>query len=225
MVLDAKKPEADIEGAARDGDVIYWVSSHGTSRKGKRRASRLQFFGTRIIDGATLALEPVGKPYTRLLDDLDNFYPGADFNIEGLAMGPGGSVLLGLRSPVFDGRALVMRITNPREVLDGEPPVFSDESYLDLGGLGIRSIDRLGDGYLVAAGPSGDERTARLFLWDGAAGVTALPIELGDIMPEALVVRGRTVLMLSDDGSLRVGSKECKRTNSRRFRGRTVEIP
>jgi hypothetical protein len=116
-------------------------------------------------------------------------------------------------------------MSNPREVLLGVAPAFGAPILLELGGLGIRSIERLGDGYLIAAGPSSDERRARLFRWDGAAAVTPVDRDLGDFMPEALVVREQSVLMLSDDGSLRVGRKECKRSSAKRFRGRTVDLP
>src|SRR5262245_37303240 len=34
---DPKHPEADIEGATRLGDLIYWITSHGTNEEHKPR--------------------------------------------------------------------------------------------------------------------------------------------------------------------------------------------
>ena len=60
--------EADLEGAARVGDVVYWISSHGRNRKGKRVEARMRFFATKIYnDGLKSVLRPFGSPYTRLL--------------------------------------------------------------------------------------------------------------------------------------------------------------
>lgn len=44
--LDAKKGESDLEGAARVGDRIYWISSHGVNKNGKFEPNRQRFFAT-----------------------------------------------------------------------------------------------------------------------------------------------------------------------------------
>ena len=44
--------EADIEGTARVGNFIYWVTSHGRNRKGKRRWARHQLFSAQWSDTA-----------------------------------------------------------------------------------------------------------------------------------------------------------------------------
>ena len=36
---DPEETEADIEGAARVGDRVYWIGSHGRSKKGKNERS------------------------------------------------------------------------------------------------------------------------------------------------------------------------------------------
>src|SRR5687767_3658238 len=43
-----KFAEVDIEAAARVGDRIYWISSHGQNAKGKARESRHRFFATSV---------------------------------------------------------------------------------------------------------------------------------------------------------------------------------
>ncbi|MCU0787450.1 MAG: DUF3616 domain-containing protein, partial [Verrucomicrobia bacterium] len=34
LAVQAKSPEADIEGAARMGDIVYWITSHGRNKDG-----------------------------------------------------------------------------------------------------------------------------------------------------------------------------------------------
>ncbi|MDQ3959938.1 MAG: DUF3616 domain-containing protein [Pseudomonadota bacterium] len=48
LKLDPKHPEADIEGATRIGDRIYWITSHGTNKEGKPRPSRHRLFATEV---------------------------------------------------------------------------------------------------------------------------------------------------------------------------------
>src|SRR5437879_7631388 len=69
--LDARKPESDLEAAARIGDRAYWITSHGRNKSGKLRLSRERFFATQIVTNAHgVALRMVGRPYEDLLRDL-----------------------------------------------------------------------------------------------------------------------------------------------------------
>lgn len=71
LQLDPNFPEADIEAAARMGDRIYWISSHGRNKDGKLRPNRYRFFATEIQKTDTgVSLKPVGRPYTTLLTPL-----------------------------------------------------------------------------------------------------------------------------------------------------------
>src|SRR3954471_14224711 len=65
-----KRTESDLEGAARVGDRIYWISSHGRNREGQVEEHRHRFFATQIEGKKGLKLEPIGEAYTGLLDDL-----------------------------------------------------------------------------------------------------------------------------------------------------------
>ena len=40
------KGETDIEGAARLGDLVYWITSHGRNTRGKEQPRRQRFFAT-----------------------------------------------------------------------------------------------------------------------------------------------------------------------------------
>ncbi|MCU1526275.1 MAG: hypothetical protein JWP75_38, partial [Frondihabitans sp.] len=62
--------EIDIEGATRQGDVIYWEGSMSTSSSGKVAAARSTVFATRVTGaGADATLTYLGS-YTGLLADL-----------------------------------------------------------------------------------------------------------------------------------------------------------
>ena len=71
LEADGEHPEADIEGATRIGDRIYWITSHGRNKDGKLRPSRYRFFATSIeTEGDETKITPVGSPYKRLAHDL-----------------------------------------------------------------------------------------------------------------------------------------------------------
>jgi hypothetical protein len=62
--------DSDIEGAARVGDRIYWITSHGRNSKGRRRKGRHRLFATDLTGSATdLVVAWVGR-YDDLVVDL-----------------------------------------------------------------------------------------------------------------------------------------------------------
>lgn len=210
--------ESDLEGAATIGERIYWISSHGRNKKGKFQERRHRFFATELRNGKLI---PVGQPYSKLLDDmiaapqLDQYGlaeasgkmpedTGA-LNIEGLAATPAGGLLIGLRNPA----PLVIELLNPAEVIEGLPAVLGAGIKLDLGGLGIRSLELVGAAYMIVAGPPADVGDFALYQWSGKA--ADKPVLLGHqdfehVRPEALfVIPGtRQVQLLSDDGGAHV---------------------
>ncbi len=238
--LDTKK-ESDLEGAALVGSRIYWIASHARNSAGKEREDRHRFFAT-DVRGTTV--DPMGKPYTTLLTDLlaapllaplklaDAAERAAEaeggFNIEGLAAGPDGSLLIGLRNPVPRGQALLIPLLNPADLVQGHGPArFGAAVPLDLGGRGVRSIDRVGSGYLIAAGPTGDDGSFAVYRWSGNAAdaPVLLKLELGTLRPEALFAwPDHVVTLLSDDGGVKVGKKACKDADPRKRSFRALDI-
>lgn len=217
-----RSQEMDLEGAARVGETIYWIGSHGRNRDGKPRSNRQRLLATRIQgqgDEARLVLE--GKPCARLLKDLlaDARYERlglrraeaespdrGGINIEGLAAGPEGQLLLGFRSPLVQGRALIAPLLNPSEVITGKPAKWGEPVRVDLHGRGIRDITWTGrEWYIIGGGVEGGG-SSKLFRWNGHG---KHPEEVPDagfkhFNPEALAWRegkpdGR-LLVLSDDG-------------------------
>ena len=76
-------------------------------------------------------------------------------------------VLIGMRSPLRDGRALVARVENPSAIFESDeaPRIAPSLDELDLGGNGIRAmafIPVLGAYLLIGAHPSSTGRDGRL---------------------------------------------------------------
>ena len=165
-----KHPEADIEACTRVGDRIYWITSHGRSKKGKWRRSRYLFFATEVIADKAVPggyrLEPVGSPSRDILEALlglpklgptlkaavgligedggKGLAPKeAGLNIEGLAADASGEVLyMALRNPRPGGKAVVVPLLNAAGLVEkGEAPRLGEPVYLDFGGRGVRSFE------------------------------------------------------------------------------------
>lgn len=214
---------SDLEGGARVGDVIYWISSHSLTKSGKPREWRKRIFATKVdATRSPPTVQPYGSPYAGLLEDLiaapelrdlkldaaAKLPPEQDggLNIEGLAAWKGNGLLVGFRGPLRAGKAPVVPLKNPASVVDGGHAVFEEPILLALGGRGIRSIDRVGSQYLIVAGPTGDIGTFAIYRWTGEkADAPSLLLDLpsSSIAPEALLAtsNAREVILLSDDGS------------------------
>lgn len=251
LKTDPKHPEADLEAAAMLGERVYWISSHGTNSEGEWRGSRHKLFATQVYvrEGAQ-QLAPVGKPYEKLVRDLARHpslkafkldkaagiapkEPGG-LNIEGLAATPQGHLLLGLRGPVPDGKALLIPLLNPAEVVDGKTARLGEPVRLALGGRGVRSIGyvpALG-AYLIVAGLPGVGGSFDLYRWSGAATeapVVVPGVDLAGLQPEAMIVWPGQPLRLqifSDDGTRMIDGRMCKEQppDKRRFRSITVTL-
>ncbi len=228
-----KSLETDLEGAARMGDRIFWIGSHGLSKAGKLRSNRRCFLVTDIIaTNGDVTLKPVGQPCFSLLNDLigdDRFKPfqldaasqlapkePGGLNIEGIAATPDGQLLIGFRSPIPTAKTLLIPLLNPNKVIEGTPARFGDPILLDLDGLGIRDIVRYEETYLIMAGPYHGGSGFKLFRWDGP-GKAPNPVRidgLNQYHPEGLIVYSRfgsaRVQVLSDDGARMVGDCACK---------------
>jgi hypothetical protein len=227
--------EADIEGAARVGEMVYWITSHGRNRKGKKRPSRRRFFATRVVRGKKgFRIEPVGEPYRDLLKDLVKATVLEPFglkeaskkppkeegglNIEGLAATPDGQRLwIGFRNPVPEGKALLVPLENPAELLEGKRARLGSPALLDLDGLGFRELEyvRGRDRYVIVAGPPGRGGPFRLYEWSGELEEEPFcheDVVFDGLTPEGLVVHGEgeRIQVLSDDGARKKKGVRCK---------------
>jgi hypothetical protein len=226
--------EVDIEGAARLGDRLFWISSHGRNVEGNLAPNRQRFFATTgSVSNGVVDLRPVGQPYAGLLRDLIreprlesfNLWAAASLppkatnslNIEGLAATPEGHLLIGFRNPIPRGKALIVPLLNPSDLIQGRPARFGDPILLDLGGQGIRSITEWRGHYMIVAGDYREGGISRLYFWDGGSDKPRclVDVELPGLNPEAISFHsdsdGDRLYIVSDDGTVQIGGKPCKK--------------
>lgn len=229
--VSGRSLEVDLEGAARVGNLVYWIGSHARNKDGKTRPNRQRLFATQIVtNGTSIQLVPHGRPCSILLDallrntSLERFgLKAASFkapesgglNIESLAAGPNGELWLGFRSPVPNGKALLVPVLNPAEVMQLAYPKFGDPVELDLDGLGVRDMAWTGREWYLIGGRPGSGGNARLFRWTGGKAPVERVEKAGfkKFNPEALAAVGTgdslRLLVLSDDGNAsKIGRKQ-----------------
>jgi hypothetical protein len=128
-------------------------------------------------DGRRPQMLPVGKhvsPLFKLLREHPLIGPFTaipskenGLDVEGLIV-EAARVGLGLRGPVINGWALIVEVEVHAEAGGLELASGLTTHFLDLGGLGIRDLKRLGDEVLILAGPTMKlDGPAQVFRWRG----------------------------------------------------------
>jgi hypothetical protein len=173
----------DLEGITTDGTHFYVVGSQSKS-KGDEAAGLVRFrfdAGAQRIEGVesiTGLKRFLAENVAELRGMGDTKYKDGGINVEGIAWEPrGGMLLLGLRSPVVDGQALVvpLRLRDPRGAFSaGNLKVEGAKAIrLPLGGAGIRSIEfderRKAFSVLSGAAADGEQADFKLWEWNGDA--------------------------------------------------------
>jgi hypothetical protein len=238
--------EADLEGATRLGDAVYVLASHARRRSGKLDTARHLFFAASLpIEGAPVGL--VGKPYTALLEDMLRAPEFADLgldsaaargpaspgglNLEGLTAAQDDSLLMGFRNPVPGGKALLTRLTNPRDVVRGARARFTVPLRVDLGGLGVTALSSWRGSYLVLAGPIKERKPFRLYRFHDVEPPRAVEgVSFDGFFPEGFFTPEARdeIMVLSDDGMVQVGGRACKKLETpehKGFRGIWLRLP
>ena len=223
-----KIKECDLEGAAKIGDLIFWIGSHGRNKDAEEKKERQVLFATKLRDiGKDAKLEIAGKVYTQLLDDLlkDPALEPFDLakavtlapkdkgalNIESLAA-DGSKLWIGFRNPKNKAEeALLVPLLNPTEIIRGGARAkLGDPVTLKLGGLGVRDMVAWNDGFLIIAGDFVDRykpgaKPSCVFSWKPGTEPKDIGVDFGDLNPEAIMVMGEgdkaRILILSDDGT------------------------
>jgi hypothetical protein len=69
--IESEHPEADIEGATRVAERIYWITSHGRNKDGQLRPNRYRFFATTVkAEDGNIIIRPVGLACKDLVHSL-----------------------------------------------------------------------------------------------------------------------------------------------------------
>jgi hypothetical protein len=217
----------DLEGlAVGPDDYLYAITSHSRTTTGERRKSRERLVRLRIEDEEIRDYAVFGKLRKAILAAYPELKKAArsgydkgrkGFNIEGLCSdSERKKLLIGLRSPILDGRSLILIMENPAGVFeDNDSPVFSSVPMrLDLAKGGIRAMSYIPwlERYLLvtqqAKKKGTSDRPFRLWLWGGPGGAAPRPLKIPDIdlrSTEGITpvhLGGRDYLVLvSDDGN------------------------
>jgi hypothetical protein len=205
------------------------------------------FFSTNL-PRAGQPVQIVGRPYVSLLDDLiaaealrpfgleaasqrPPKEPGG-LNIEGLTAMPGDrSLYVGFRNPVPEGRALLVPLLNPREMMTGARAQLGPPVLLDLGGQGVRALSWWRGRYLIIAGAPGEDGRSQLHSWDGRDRARPVAsVDLTGFNAEAFFTAEdrNDIFLFSDDGSVPVQGGRCKDLTDpaqKRFRSLRVRLP
>ena len=179
-------------------------------------------------DGIDQALSPLFE--TLISGSASGIAPKeGGFNIEGLAT-DGKSLLIGLRSPVANGKAWILRLANPAAIVADvdEKPQITVKAQVDLGdGRGIRAMTESDDGWIIVGGLINDPPPSfGLFQCD--KGPTAKSIDFtfaGGTRPEGIASQDSNVLMVSDDGSVLRNGVECKSESPANQYFRATSVP
>lgn len=168
----------DIEGITSDGKYFYVVSSQ--SRPKAIASLGLVRFKLDLAKQKAEEIASVGglKDFlvanvAELRDEGKRKGKVGGINIEGLAWDPRHNrLLLGLRSPIVDGNALLvpLKLRNPEGPFSLENmQVENNEAIsIDLGGIGIRSIeyDTKANAFKIISGAAEDQDQTDFGLWE-----------------------------------------------------------
>ena len=174
----------DLEGITTDGTWYYVVGSQ-SKREFVDGVGLVRF----RFDPSTLRIsnaEGLSGLRTRLLSQLPSVAAAAGsqedgFNIEGLAADrPGHRLLLGLRSPLIDGQALIIPVDLTSLGAHWAPErvavLETDLLRLPLGEAGIRSVefDDIRGRYWIIAAATRGKSPFTLWDWRGGSGTSAM---------------------------------------------------
>lgn len=219
----------DLEGLTLDAaGNVYAITSHsrtgdGDEKKSRNKLARFRIEADRIVVPAVVtdlksrltATHPVLAAAAAVLDVKN----AGGLNIEAIEIAPDTQqLLIGLRSPLLDGKAIIVRVENTAAMFDaGEAARISPVlDTLDLCGHGIRGLSWIVTlhGYLVVSGPIAREQVQfRLWFWNGQHDAAARPVvvpglagfEHAEGVTAALIGGQPHIVIVSDDGDREEG--------------------
>ena len=215
----------DLEGLALDGlGYLYAITSHSRNSKGEEKKAREQLARFRFEEGRVRkpvvfgGLKPAlaaAHPVLAAAAHVTDVKSGQALSIEALDITPDGQrLLIGFRSPLQGGLALIASVDNPAEIFeaDAPPQVSSLLQTLDMGGQGIRGMAFVAglQGYLLIGGPSSRMQDAAfsLWFWSGQPEAPARRVTVPGLqglahaegISTALIDGEARILIVSDEG-------------------------
>ena len=219
----------DLEGLALDQTgQVYAITSHsrddeGDEKKSREKLVRFRIEGNRVVDprlvdGLKKALT-TRHAVLAAAAQVRDVKAGGGLNIEALEISPDQKrLLIGFRSPLLEGRALVASVENPAAIFESNeaPRIAPVLEELDLGGHGIRGLSWVPamNAYLVNGGPASREKAEfDLWRWSGLPGSPAQRVTVPGLSGLAkaegvspAVVGGKVrIVIVSDDGDRDAG--------------------
>lgn len=218
----------DLEGLALDrSGAIYAITSQsldgdGEQKKAREKLVRFRVEGDRIVARASFkglkAALIEAHPELAAAARMADVKGGGGLNVEALELGAEQApvpqrLLVGLRSPLVDGCALIAIVDNPAGIFDNNeaPRVAPSLVKLDLGGNGIRGMSYITDlhGFLVIGGPVSKALSPfELWFWSGAPAAVARRVAIPGlpglghaegICPASIDGHAK-IIVVSDDG-------------------------
>ena len=226
VITGFKRRLSDLEALARDDEgFIYALTSHSRTRKGNRSPDREHLMRFKIQDGNVLGL----TSYDNLTQVLETDHKLHDLirertkaevsfeeiNIEGMAFDPVKKrLVLGFRDPEFNNMALVVFISNPKDVFErNAQPEFDEVAVLDIDGGGIRSLnyDPVLKNYVIAneVKDENGQKFSQLWTWSGNPTDEPQKISLPNLQHitnveavDSITVNGKPqMILMGDEGN------------------------
>ncbi len=179
--IDIATSIIDLEGITTDGEYFYVVGSQSKANGADQAGlARFKFDAASQRASDTQAASGLKKFLADNVVELRGMentkYNDGGINVEGLAWDPQNArLLLGLRSPVVDGQALVvpLKLRDPKAAFTIENLEVEGRKAirLPLGGAGIRSIEydesRKAFHLITGAGPNSEKIDFKTWEWSG----------------------------------------------------------
>lgn len=219
----------DLEGLALDrAGFVYGITSHsrdddGDEKKSREKLVRFRVKGKRVVDSKVVdgLKQALTKRHSVLAAaaQVRDVKASGGLNIEALEISPDQKrLLIGFRSPLRDGRALIACVENPSAMFESDeaPRIAPSLEELNLDGHGIRGMSYVPamGAYLLIGGPASREAgNFDLWRWSGEPGTPArlvtVPglrsLEKAEGVSPAIVGGTERIIIVSDDGDRNAG--------------------
>ena len=174
----------DIEALASSPAGLWVIGSQSANKEAKVRPMRERIGLLGATSGMSGPLIPDFTACAPCVEGRGRAPNRGGFNVEGAAWFDG-ALWLGLRAPLQDGKALLVR-------MDGNKAVAT--VTVDLGGMAVREMVPWRDGLLYIAGPVDDTQAPHQLWWSATPGAAARRLT-PDLPPRA------EGILVTDDGT------------------------